>query len=132
MDALANDARFNTNADRVENYDVLMPHVRAVIARRPAHEWLNLLRLADVPVGKINTVSEALADPHLLQRNFIVELEHPSLGPLRSLATPIHMSMTPLRYEQHPPLLGEHTHQILESLGYTVAQIKELQAADVI
>jgi len=132
LDVLAGDARFNTNADRVENYDALMPHVRAVIAQRPAHEWLELLRLADVPVGKINTVSEALADPHLLERNFIVELEHPSLGPFRSLATPIHMSMTPLRYEQHPPMLGEHTHQVLESLGYTATHIQQLQAAGVI
>ncbi len=128
LDELGNNPRYATNADRVTYYDELMPAVRSVIRQRTADEWLDRLRAADVPVGKINTVSEALADPHLLERNFIVELEHPSLGMLRSLATPVHMSMTPLRYEQHPPLLGEHTAQILADLGYSPEQIQQLRA----
>ncbi|MCC6803556.1 MAG: CoA transferase [Anaerolineae bacterium] len=132
LDELGNNPRYATNADRVTYYDELMPAVRSVIRQRTADEWLATLRAAEVPVGKINTVSEALADPHLLERNFIVELEHPSLGMLRSLATPVHMSMTPLQYAQHPPRLGEHTAQILAELGYSPEQIQQFQSDGVI
>lgn len=129
---LAEDARFTTNADRVRNYDALMPHVRSVLAQRTADEWLHLLREADVPVGKINTVAEALADPHILERGFIIELEHPHLGTLKSLATPVHMSATPLRYDRHPPTLGEHTEEILSELGYSANEIAQMRETGVI
>jgi formyl-CoA transferase len=129
---LAHDPRYATNADRVAHYDELMPPVRAAIQRRTGEQWLELLRAAEVPVGKINSVSEALADPHLLERHFIVELEHPTLGMLRSLATPVHMSLTPLQYEQHPPLLGEHTQQILAELGYSEEDIRSFRHEGVV
>ncbi len=129
---LADDARFATNADRVRNYDALMPHVRVALQQRSADEWLELLRNADVPVGKINTVAEALADPHLLERHFIVELQHPTLGTVKSLATPVHMSETPLRYDRHPPLLGEHTEAILGELGYSAAEIGTMREMGII
>lgn len=132
LDHLAEDARFATNADRVRNYEALMPDIRTVLSQRPAEDWLQLLREADVPVGKINSVAEALADPHLLERRFIVELEHPSLGMLKSLATPVHMSETPLRYDRHPPRLGEHTDEVLRELGYSADAISTMQAAGVI
>jgi len=132
LDNLGSDARYATNADRVSLYDELMPRIHEAIRQRTADEWLDGLRAADVPVGKINSVSEALADPHLLERNFIVEVEHPTLGMLRSLATPILMSMTPLRYELHPPLLGEQTAQILAEMGYSEEQIKGFQSAGVV
>jgi len=132
LDALAQDPRFATNAERVRNYEALMPHVRAALLKHSADEWMQILREADVPVGKINTVEEALADPHLLERHFIVELEHPTLGPVKSLATPVHMSATPLRYDRHPPLLGEHTDEILRELGYGADQVSELRQAGVV
>ncbi len=129
---LGNDSHYATNAGRVAHYDQLMARVRAVIQQRTADEWLEILRAANVPVGKINSVSEALSDPHLAARNFIVELQHPSLGLLRSLATPISMSTTALRYERHPPSLSEHTHEILTELGYTDEQIQLFQRDGVI
>jgi crotonobetainyl-CoA:carnitine CoA-transferase CaiB-like acyl-CoA transferase len=132
LEQLSSDTRFATNAGRVDQYDILMPQVRAVIQQRTANEWLELLRVADVPVGKINSVSEALADPHLSERNFIIELEHPLLGMLRSLATPITMSRTALRYDLHPPALGEHTHEILTELGYVSEQILTLRQDGVV
>jgi formyl-CoA transferase len=127
LDQLSNDARFATNARRVEHYNTLMPQVREVIQQRTADDWFELLRVADVPVGKINSVSEALADPHLAARNFIVELEHPLLGMVRSLATPITMSRTALRYDLPPPTLGQHTQEILTELGYSGEQIQTLR-----
>ncbi len=132
LQAFSDDPRFVTNAQRVEHYDELMPHVRKAILARTAEEWLDILRKADVPVGKINSVSEALADPHLTARNFIVRLAHPALGSVWSLATPIHMSQTPLRYEQYPPMLGEHTADILQELGYSAEQTETLRANGVI
>jgi crotonobetainyl-CoA:carnitine CoA-transferase CaiB-like acyl-CoA transferase len=132
LNALAADSRFITNADRVRNYDALMPHVRDVLQQHTADEWLSLLRDADIPVGKINTVAEALADPHLLERHFIIELQHPVLGTVKSLATPVHMSATPLRYDRHPPLLGEHSAEILQELGYDAAQIATFQEQGII
>ncbi len=132
LESLADDPRFKTNADRVRNYEALMPHVREALRKHTADTWLLLLREADVPVGKINTVAEALADPHLLERHFIVELEHPTLGSLKSLATPIHMSETPLRYDRHPPLLGEQTEEILHELGYSPNDIVAMRENRVI
>jgi crotonobetainyl-CoA:carnitine CoA-transferase CaiB-like acyl-CoA transferase len=132
LDALGSEPRYATNAGRVAHYDELMPQIRTVIQQRTADEWLERLRAANVPVGKINSVSEALADPHLRERNFIVELQHPMLGMLRSLATPIHMTETPLRYEHHPPALGEHTDQILTELGYSDTQIEAFRQNGVI
>ena len=71
-----------------------------------------------VPCGRINTLAQALGDLHLVERGMIVELEHPALGMLKSLATPIHLSESPLVYYRHPPRLGEHTDEVLEGLGY--------------
>ena len=132
LDGLGHDPRFTTNSDRVRNYDALMPHVRQALLQHSADEWMQILREADVPVGKINTVAEALADPHLLERHFIVELEHPTLGTVKSLATPVHMSATPLRYDRHPPLLGEQTEEILRELGYGADQVSDLRQAGVV
>ena len=129
---LINDPRFTTNASRVENYNELMVFVRKTILDHTSEEWLDILRGAEIPVGKINSVSEALADPHLAVRNFIVEIKHPKLGSLHSLATPIHMSQTPLGYEKHPPLLGEHTMEILNELGYNAEQVDNLRQSGVI
>ncbi len=132
LQALSDDPRFATNASRVALYDELMPDVRKAILQHTADEWLDILRKAEVPVGKINSVSEALADPHLAARNFIVTLEHPTLGAVRSLATPIHLSQTPLRYERHPPALGEHTLEILSELGYRSEYADKLRLGGVI
>ena len=132
LEKLINDPRFTTNANRVSNYDDLMAYVRQTIITHTADEWLEILRAADVPVGKINSVSEALADPHLTARNFIVELNHPKLGLLRSLATPIHMMATPLQYEKHPPLLGEHNLEVLKELGYSSNQVDGFREAGII
>jgi formyl-CoA transferase len=132
LDNLAHDPRFMTNADRVRNYDELIPYVRTALGQYGADEWMQRLRDADVPVGKINSVAEALADPHILERGFIVELEHPQLGILKSLATPVHMSGTPLRYDRHPPTLGEHTEELLLELGFAAEDIADMHKQGVI
>ncbi len=129
---LATDARFRENVQRIAHYDALMPTVRAIIAERPTHEWLDALRQVGVPVGRINTVHDALSDPHLLERGMIVQLEHPALGMIKSIATPVHLALTPLVYRRHPPRLGEHTDAVMAELGMDAGRIAELRARGVI
>ena len=129
---LAADPRFQTNAERIANYDALLPTVREIVRAKPADDWLTELRAAGVPCGRINTVAEALGDPHVIERGFIIELEHPALGPIKSLATPIHLADTPLVYRRHPPRLGEHSDEVARQIGYSPAEIAQLRAAGVL
>jgi crotonobetainyl-CoA:carnitine CoA-transferase CaiB-like acyl-CoA transferase len=131
-DDLATDPRFSTNVERIAHYDDLMPVVREIMRQRPTAEWLDALRAVGVPCGRINTVAEALSDPHLQYRGMIVELEHPALGLLKSIATPVHLSGTPLTYRLHPPRLGEHTDTVLAELGYDDAARLHLHELGVI
>ena len=129
---LAADPRFASNADRIANYEALLPAVREIIRAKPCDQWLTELRAAGVPCGRINTVAEALTDPHVIERGFIVELEHPALGIVKSLATPVHLSDTPLNYRRHPPRLGEHSDEVAAELGYSAADIAGLRADGVL
>ncbi|MDE2776362.1 MAG: CaiB/BaiF CoA-transferase family protein [Chloroflexota bacterium] len=125
---LASDERFSSNSDRIANYDALLPIVRDIIRGKTCDQWLAELRAAGVPCGRINTVAEALGDPHVIERGFIVELEHPALGLIKSLATPIHLADSPLVYRRHPPRLGEHSDEVAAELGYSPAEITQLRA----
>ena len=131
-DDLATDPRFADNGERVAHYNELMPIVREIIKTRPVDEWLPTLRNGGVPAGRINTIDEALGDPHLHERGVIVELEHPALGAIKSIATPVHMSDTPLSYRIHPPTLGEHTDEILAELDYDGDAISGLHERNIV
>ncbi|MEL7235377.1 MAG: CoA transferase, partial [Chloroflexota bacterium] len=116
---LAEDERFAQNASRIANYDALMPVVREIIKEKTVDEWLATLREAGVPAGRINTIDQALGDDHLHERGMIVELEHPLLGAVKSIATPVHLSENALTYHRHPPMLGEHTDEVMHELAYS-------------
>ncbi len=115
---LGADPRFVNNPLRIANRSELIATLQSQFDREPASAWLDKLARAGVPAAPINTVPEALNDAQTLARSLIVQLEHPSLGQARSIANPIRFSDTPVSYRLPPPLLGEHTAQILESLGY--------------
>ncbi len=131
-DELAADSRFATNSQRIANYTALLPILREIIRAKPCDEWLREFRAAGVPCGRINTTAEALGDPHLLERGMIIELEHPALGLVKSLATPVHLSETPLIYRRHPPRLGEHSDEVAHEIGYSPAEIAALRAEGVL
>ena len=99
---------------------------------RGADEWIALLTENAIPAGPIRTVGEALNDPHVAARNFIVETDHPLLGNIKSLATPIHFSDTETSYRSHPPQLGEQTDEVLKELGYSADTIEELRKTGIV
>ncbi|MYD10497.1 MAG: CoA transferase [Chloroflexi bacterium] len=129
---LANDPRFASNVERIANYEALLPTVREIIRGKSSDQWLSELREAGVPCGRINTVAEALGDPHVIERGMIIELEHPALGLVKSLATPVHLADTPLVYHRHPPRLGEHSDEVAAELGYSAAEVAALRAEGVL
>ncbi|MEM6281588.1 MAG: CaiB/BaiF CoA-transferase family protein [Chloroflexota bacterium] len=131
-DDLSADERFTTNSSRIANYEQLLPLIREIIKTNTTDHWLSELREIGVPCGRINTVKEALTDPHIIERGMIIELDHPALGIVKSLATPVHLSETPLVYYRHPPTLGEHTDEVVAELGYDAGAILQLRTDGVI
>jgi crotonobetainyl-CoA:carnitine CoA-transferase CaiB-like acyl-CoA transferase len=130
---LAGDARFATNGKRVENRAELTRLLQEIFSRRPTQEWLELLEAAGVPNGPINNVAQVFEEPQVRARGVRVELDHPAAGKLPTVASPMRFSGTPLEHKLAPPLLGEHTEEILrERLGRSAAQIAALRAEGVI
>jgi formyl-CoA transferase/CoA:oxalate CoA-transferase len=120
---LAQDDRFSTNANRVRNRTLLEPILEEHFAKKDAAEWLNRLRDARIPCGPVNSLPDILSDEQFLSRGGVLKMDHPLVGGLKMLANPIHFSNTAPIYERHPPLLGEHSDQILGEVGYTEDQI---------
>lgn len=129
---LAGDPRFKTNADRVRNRAELEPILDEHFAQGEAAEWLARLHEARIPCGPVNGLPDVLADEQFLARGGVVELPHPLLGSVKVLANPIHFSETPPTYRRHPPLLGEHSEEILAELGYDAAAVAGLRARGVV
>jgi len=128
---LAEDARFRTFADRFANKDALLPLLQARFATRTTAEWLARLR-GRVPCAPVNDVRQALADPQVLARDMIVEVEHPDFGTLREVRSPVRTEGE-IRHPARAPRLGEHTDQILrEVLSYSDGTIARLRHAGVI
>src|SRR5580700_7691762 len=125
---IGRDERFRTNALRTENRTELIPLLQKMFNGRPASAWLEQLAAAQVPAAPINTAEEAVNDPQTLARCMIVQLEHPALGMARSIGNPIKFTETPVSYRLPPPLLGEHTAEILQSLGYSEEEARDVSA----
>ncbi|HEX8597739.1 MAG TPA: CoA transferase [Chloroflexia bacterium] len=114
---LSSDPRFATNSGRVENRAALVPLLEEMFAQRSTSEWLSLLESADVPAGPVNDVAQALSQPHVAAREMVQEVVHPGIGAVKMVASPLKLSSTPPTIRRHPPLLGEHTVEVLEELG---------------
>jgi crotonobetainyl-CoA:carnitine CoA-transferase CaiB-like acyl-CoA transferase len=131
-DSVMNDPRFATNADRLAHRGELVELLGDILGQREAEFWLEALREAQIPSGPINSLPETLTHPQLLDRGFIVELDHPLAGLVKSLANPVVLSDTPVSYRLPPPTLGEHNTTILSDLGFTPEEISSFANEGVI
>ena len=104
---------------RVKNRAALVEAIEAVTAERPRSHWMATLEANGIPCGPINTYEQVFADPHIQARSMIVLTEHPTLGAIRTLGSPLKLSRTPPIVGRRAPLLGEHTLEVLRELGYT-------------
>ena len=129
----AADPRFANNRARVANRDLLESGIAAALAEDTADAWLAKLKAVGVPCGRINSVAEAFAEPQAAARAMIETVDHPAIGALKLVGMPYKFSDTPAAVRLPPPLLGEHTDEILAAeLGLDAAAIAALRAGGVI
>jgi crotonobetainyl-CoA:carnitine CoA-transferase CaiB-like acyl-CoA transferase len=129
---LAMDARYMRNAERVKNRDVLVPLLASVMKQRRKADWLAALEAAKVPCGAINNLDDVFADPQVAARGMTVDLPHPLTDSLRVVASPMKLSRTPVRYRSAPPLLGQHTDEVLQAAGWSLERLADLRNRRVI
>ncbi len=131
-ETVMNDPRFATNPERSRHRAELIPLLEEVIAQKEAAFWLERFLEEGIPCGPINYVDEALADPQVVSRGCIVQLEHPLIETVQSIGNPIHLSETPVSYRLPPPLLGQHNEEVLSGLGYGPEEIADFKQRGVI
>jgi crotonobetainyl-CoA:carnitine CoA-transferase CaiB-like acyl-CoA transferase len=123
------DPHFATNAARVRHRDELAAAIEAITSHERRAHWLALFDAHDIPCGPINDYAGVFADPQIIAREMVVETEHPTLGALRTLGSPIKLSATPPNVRRRAPQLGEHTTEVLREIGYSDADIQTLRTA---
>jgi crotonobetainyl-CoA:carnitine CoA-transferase CaiB-like acyl-CoA transferase len=118
---------FADNASRVRNREALAARIESITAGQPRRHWLALLEANDIPCGPINDYSQVFADPQVQAREMVVEVDHPTLGHLRTLGSPLKMSGTPPDVRRRAPRLGEHTDAVLREAGFSEDEIAALR-----
>lgn len=127
LESLAGDPRFATNEQRVRHREALLAAIEPVLRSRPRDEWVDRLRRAGVPCAPVNTVDEVFHDPQVAHLGLVQDVPHPTLGAVRLIGSPVTLSRTPTSIRRHPPLLGEHTAEVLrEILRYPDEEIERL------
>jgi len=121
------DPEFSTNVKRVENRERLIPILEEIFRSKSRDEWLRLLLQADVPSGPVNDMEELFSDPAIIERKMLHEIDHPTLGKIKQIGSAMRFSEADFRIRYHPPLLGEHTEEVLQSLGFSEHQIAKLR-----
>ena len=130
---LADDPRFSTNPERVRHRSELDPLLQKMVLKKTKKEWIELLDTANVPCGPINNFKEVFENEQVIAREIKMEMPHPTAGKVNLVRSPMRLSETPVVENRPPPLLGEHTQEILqEKLGLTELQIKSLKDQGII
>lgn len=132
LDHLAADPRFGTNAGRVAHREELVRRIEAHLASRPVAYWVEVLEAAGVPVGPILNLDRIYTDPHVLHRQMVVEVDHPTAGPIRLTGIPMMLSATPGEVRLPPPLLGQHTEEVLAGLDYSAEEVAALRREGIV
>jgi crotonobetainyl-CoA:carnitine CoA-transferase CaiB-like acyl-CoA transferase len=122
------DARFASNSERMHNREALVATMEQTLAGRPADAWIEALLAAGVPAAPILTYAEALVSEQAQARNMVMEMEHPVEGTIRQLGFPVKMHGTPQQLRRPPPLLGEHTEEVMREAGCAEDVIERLRA----
>ena len=115
----------------MERLQQLVDECEALFASKTTAEWLATLRAGKVPCGPLNFPPDVFTDPQLVENEFVIELEHPLIGPYRTFGPVIKMDATPPQIRRHPPLLDEHTDEVLQELGFEAAEIASLREAGI-
>lgn len=132
MQALGADARFRSNTDRVAGREVLVAQLAVQFQTQSAHEWLHRLEAVNIPCTPVQSLKEVGADPRLLEAGWQTRVQHPTLGLLRMLSSPLQFSAEPTPVYLPAPLPGQHTEAILQELGYTAKDLSDLRAKRVV
>jgi crotonobetainyl-CoA:carnitine CoA-transferase CaiB-like acyl-CoA transferase len=133
LSPLYEDARFATNAARVQNRQLVTDTLTPVLRQHPTNWWVERLEALSIGCGPINRLSEVFADPHVQARGVVVEMLHASGVPVKVIANPVRLSATPADYRMPPPTLGEHTEEVLQDLlGISTAEMVKLRAKGIV
>src|SRR5918992_2438521 len=126
------DARFRDRKSRIDNHDALSEMLQKIFRSGKREDWLRRLQEKDVPAAPLNTLDEVFQDPQVKTYGFPNDVEHPKMGKVKMVGNAVDLSRTPPRMDVPPPMLGEHTEEVLTALGYDGAAIADLREKEVI
>jgi len=126
---MLSDPLFASHEVRSKNYDTAYAFVADELKKRTTAEWIEAFERADIPVQRMNSLEDIVADPHLAAIGYLQTVEHPSEGRIKSLAVPSEWSESVPGYRRHAPRLGEHTREVLREAGYSAKEVEQLIAS---